>query len=356
MSAPRRHSRPPRGFAGALLLALLATSLAGPAAASTPGAVTTDAVAADVVAEAWHRTALLEDAGTDVLCGVVLCPTVPFNPYPDDTLHVGVTAGQPDSVTVVALRALPGAIADGSLAGGTLTLPVAGPEAGTVAAEQARLVACVAAGPFDDTRGGDPEQAPRITCGWSSPVVSDPDDPLLLRVDLAPLVLGWTADSDQYGIALLADPEGDDATSWHLAFSARDRQADDAVPITALLEVTSAADEQTAPSTPAPPPAAPPASAPGPAVPVAPPMYAPPTSPEPVGPPEVAPEADADTAPQAVAAPVAGQVVTLPYPWPAVWLLPLALIVLVVGLGRAMGQEVTVRVAVSVPVRPGGER
>lgn len=328
------------------------TFLVAPAAASGES---TRTVAATTTAEAWYRTTVLEDGAGGELCGAGLCPAVPANPYPEDTLHVGVVAGEPESVTVIALAPPPsGAVP----VGGTLTVPLAEPEAGTTSPESSSVRACLATGPFEDVEGGAPEDVPPIDCGTSSvAVLDDGSSPMVLQVDLAPLVAGWSATSGDLGIALVASPQ-EDGGSWHLAFSGRDREAEGAAPISAdlLLSVSSAATGSGDTTTP-------PAGS-GPAVPSAPTTppssgaaISPPTStsdmdamPAPsVAPPQAAPPVVDDGA--SAADPVAAPLVELPYAYPAAWLLPLALLVGVTGLGHALRQEVTVREGSSAAAR-----
>lgn len=334
-----------------MVLLAAVTFLVAPAAASGES---TRTVAATTTAEAWYRTTVLEDGAGGELCGAGLCPAVPADPYPEDTLHVGVVAGEPESVTVIALAPPPGGAMP---VGGTLTVPLAEPEAGTTSPESSSVRACVATGPFEDVEGGAPEDVPPIDCGTSSAaVLDDGSSPMVLQVDLAPLVAGWSATSGDLGIALVASSE-EDGGSWHLAFSGRDRDAEGAAPISAdlLLAVSSTATDPgdttpigPAPSTP-PAPATPPSSDAA----VSPP--APPTStmdamPAPsVAPPQAAPPVVDGGA--AAADPVAAPLIELPYAYPAAWLLPLALLIGVTGLGHALRQDVTVQEGASAAAR-----
>lgn len=303
--------------------------------------------------EAWFRSSPV-DQGDNPLCTTPLgCPPAlvpPASPYPEGTLHVGATSGQADAVTYVAFgtSALP---SGATLTGGTATLPVAATEDGTVAADTAVFQACLVAQPFGSSDGDPIEEAPEPDCDVSAPAryVADADPPAF-EVDLAAFVTAWTGAGAITGLALV--PVEDGAGTWHVAFSRRDREQPEAAPpITARLtyEAAGAGAPGQAPggttggfggdrtfSAERPPSSGGLAS--GPSVPIA----ADPTGGEAA--PQVAGAApsgsDASASPPTQ--PIAALAAPLGYPYPVVWLLPLALALGGLLLVRSLSGDVEV--------------
>jgi hypothetical protein len=123
--------------------------------------------------------------------------------------------------------------------GGTLNLPITtDPTAGVALPETAKLRACHVPTFVVDGVAGDLSNAPEPDCTITSPatfVAATGEDPAALVVDLAPFVELWSA-----GVAsvVLLPEEGLPPTeSWHVAFSRRDGDAPDAIPISAQLEL-----------------------------------------------------------------------------------------------------------------------
>lgn len=363
MISPRRH-------AAAATLALTIMSLV-----TLPFAATAqEAMTVPVRTEAWYQPPVVGGAD-DPVCSLAGCPvTVPAPEAgrPENTLHVGAAQGQEESATFVAFD-LSELAANATLVGGTAVLPVSGPEDGTVAAEAAEVVACLVTSAFVPAQGGNRAEAPTANCDISAPaeLVEDADGALQLTIDLGVFLDAW-ATSPVDGIAVLPAPDA--ADTWHLAFSGTDREVDGAVPpISAVLQ-TASGDNQPEPTpspaqTPTPAPTAAPSpspaatAGPAPAPPVAPPppprapIFSGPNlvaGPSIVVPPvaEQAPIVAADPAPTAppttptapapvvAAAPIALQVDG--YPYVAVWMLPLALLFLAMGLHRALSAEIPV--------------
>ena len=196
-------------------------------------------------AEAWYRTVTTaaEAAPTcDLPIGCAPAvpgpPVPPPSPYPPGFLHVGVGAGLEESRTYVALD-LEGVPADGELIGGTLTLPITpDPTAGNALPETAKVRACHVETFVKDGVAGDLTGAPPVDCTVTSSatyVAAADGLPAALTVDLVPFLEKW--DGGVAAVALL--PEGGLAPTenWHVAFSRRDRQAADVVPISARLDL-----------------------------------------------------------------------------------------------------------------------
>src|SRR5205823_10646462 len=134
-------------------------------------------------------------------------------PYPEDTLHVSVTAGQETARTYIAFY-LPAS----NLTGGTLTLPLdTSPSDGSVAPDTADLTACLVTHSFKPVRGS-LETPPPANCHVSSPATYDAKHSSF-TVDLAAFVSHWTG-----GTAALAIVPSTTATqgnaTWHTVFYA----------------------------------------------------------------------------------------------------------------------------------------
>jgi hypothetical protein len=347
--APRsRRRRLPSLVGAALLVGLLVL----PAGAQGMGTAQTT-----TAAEAWYQGAVVPE---DAPFCILPCPqaALPTNPYPEGTLHVGVTGGREAARTYFTLdfSVLP---TGAPLQGGTVVMPVAGADAGTTAVELADMVACLVRGTVEPTEAGQPEAAPEADCTTSSPLTPD-DEHASFTVDLAPFADRYTGVGD-LSLAVLPSEEAVEASeTWRVAFNGSERESDDAEPITAEIRYGTA--EEPAPPPPPAPPAssaesepAPPAEpfvaeppAPAPAEPFTPTTSGgggfsdPPPSfadseidvveePQVVGEEEPAPAADEPT--EAVLISDGG------YAYPQVWLLPLALLGVSTLLVRSLSDD-----------------
>lgn len=161
-------------------------------------------------------------------------PTV--NPYPEETLHVGIAAGSEQARTYLTLDI--GSIPSvNEITGGTLTLPV-DPEDGSIEPETARIKACFAPDPGREVRG-DFSPVPPIDCTFSSPAafVAEPSPHFI--VDLTPFTSTrgpFGSGLRSGGLALLpaVDAVAGRAT-WHVAFYAKGNQTARAQKISALV-------------------------------------------------------------------------------------------------------------------------
>lgn len=186
-------------------------------------------------AEAWYRMSPAEEAVCGPAGGCPAGTSTPTSPYPDDTLHVESVSGRETARTYVKfdLASLPLGV---ELAGGTAVLPVADTDSGTVNAESAALRACLVTEPFTPVEGGTPSEAPTVDCETSAPAEFDADEGQpRFTVDLSVFAARWNDGAPDHGVALLADGSEGSGT-WHLAFSGRDRDDEDAAPpITATV-------------------------------------------------------------------------------------------------------------------------
>lgn len=297
----------------------------GIALASWPGAASADTSTARPSTEAWYRKCPLP-AG---------CETVPLTPeYPAGTLHVGVSSGSETDRTYVEfdLSDIP---SDASLEGGTLVVPLAGSADGTSAPESAELQACLVTVAVEEANGSY-ASPPETDCSVSTLArVADNT----VRLDLGPLARRWTAGS-RAALALVPSPRSiDNGASWHLAISSAKRGSGTPMSASVAYEVPAAA--------PAPDPDVRPAA--GPSLLTADGATTDATLPLAADPPAGLPEADA---PEVAlpprtggsgASPIPSVATTTGFAYPAVWLLPLALLIVGGLLGRSLTRPIVVR-------------
>lgn len=234
MPIRHRSSDGPR-LAAILLGAVLLLAVPLPAVA-----VTAEETGTSV--EAWYRGSLVDE--DDPLC-VLPCPELaaPEGPQPENTLHVGVSGGRETARTyfTLDLSRLP---SGSTVTGGTVRLPVAGADAGTTTPELAELVACAVDGSVQPAQGGPPSDAPPVDCSRSAPLQLD-DDGEVFTFDLAPLTTADPAFGDFPVAVIASDRAHEEAQTWRVAFHSRDRDTDDAEPITARIRYRSDDDFDT---------------------------------------------------------------------------------------------------------------
>src|SRR4051794_8994923 len=118
--------------------------LTAPAQGAQPAAASRTVTVPDT-AEAWYAATPVDVCTTPLGC---LPAEVPTSPYPDQTLHVGLAAGQETARTYL----LPGVASipfGAAVQSAVMTLPVAtGTQDGTQAADTAKIVACLSTAPF----------------------------------------------------------------------------------------------------------------------------------------------------------------------------------------------------------------
>lgn len=277
---------------------------------------------------------------------------VPLSPYPAGTLHVGYTGG---AETARSYLALPVDSVTGTLRAATLTVPLDIAEAdGSTQPDTAHLQACLVTSPITPADGSVAEP-PKISCDTHAVVKYLATPAPHLEADLAPLLQGLLTTD---GIVLL--PDGDTVTetdAWRVVFSAHNRaDAAKTAPATITLTLDTGTAEipvNTPPATYVPPPTdtgfpvIQPAGGTGfAAAPEAPAFQSPAINNTPAvaapGPPAAQPATN----------PVA-QILRLPFgaAYPAVWLLPIALLVLVPYVGRALLSDLTPTEPMVAPVR-----
>ena len=241
MSRPQRH-RVAAVIAGGLTAAALVLPVPVASAQTAP-------VTSPMAAESWYRTTPLDvPSDGNPLCDLPVaaaCTPVPEvgvpSQYAADTLHVGVTGGSEESRSFVSLNlsVLP---VGAEIAGGTLFLPVAtDPQSGTVLPETATLRACLVTAAVKDAVDGAITGAPDADCDTTSPATfraAEGAQPPVFSIDLAPFAQTWRFGAAS--LALVPAEEQAEGATWHVAFSRRERQADGAVPITAKLELRDA--------------------------------------------------------------------------------------------------------------------
>jgi hypothetical protein len=306
-------------------------------------------------AEAWYQASPTDLGEEDPSCalpaGCLPQAGVPANPYPEDTLQVGVAAGRDTARTFVSLDL--GALPDGALlTGGTLTLPVLpDSDSGSFAPATAQVSACPVSGTVEDARGGPPDEQPDFACSTAAEGTYNEGDEPTITVDLAPIATLLSTG----GIAIVPSQDARDAGgSWRVAFPTRDSDAE--VAITATLSY------QEPPTFDAGLPGPSAADAPGgggnpggfgsfesdagfepaPGADVAPPDFGD-TAPQAAGP--------ADEQPIAAGPPVAAPVpaAAFGYAYPAVWLAPLVL----AGVAGALARSLTGEIVLPEPAGEG---
>lgn len=357
MRQPRMRPVPAVAVAVLLALPLL---LPGAALAETAEGVPT-------LIEAWYRTSPIDTGGEESpVCQLPTgCPEAPAelpNQYPPMTLHVDQVGPTSTAQTFFSLDL--GALSfDAEVTGGTVTLPVAGADAGTQAPETAQIVACLVSEPIAPAEGGSASEAPAYDCATSAPATFVPGPPPVFTVDLAPFVGALSSGTSQ-GLALVAAPDSAPA-NWHVALSAKGREAEGAAPITAAVqftqpEPTSFGGGSFSPGVVSgntvPPPSAlggfafelPPAALPLPSSTLGLPAstaFQPQIAQPPAAPVQVAPPVAAAPVQQPVAA-----IGNLGYAYPAVWLLPLVLL----GVGGALSRSLTAEMTLPALAGTGG--
>jgi hypothetical protein len=298
--------------------------------------------------EAWYHASPTDPGEDDPSCalptGCAPQPGVPVNPYPEDTLQVGVAAGRDTARTFVTLDL--GGLPDGALiSGGTLTLPVlADSESGSLQPESAQVSACPVSGAVEEAQGGQPDDQPEFACttaGEGTYNEGAEGQAPTITVDLAPIAALLTTGS----IAIVpAEEAHESGGTWRVAFPTRDNESADAA-ITATLEYQEAPSYdaglpgQTRADTGGRPSGDLGATStggdfqPAPSSGIAPPDFEPAPAAAPPAP--GAPEQPL-AAPAAPATPVAA----VGYAYPAVWLAPLVLAAVAGALARTLSGEI----------------
>ncbi len=262
----------------------------------------------------------------------------PTNPFPAETLHVAVSAGQETARTYLGLPS--SALAGATSAQLQVPLDVA-PGSGGMAPESAKVQVCLTRSPLAPVRGSFAEP-PAADCAARATAAYVATPLPHLEADLAPLVGGLAAAT---GLVLLPDATAlAPSDAWRVVFSTRARDDAAKTPPPTLLVVTADA--------PAPVPVDVPQAPAAPALevvdaPVFQESSVPAPEPELGGPvaavdlpaPDPAPQAAGEAVPvEQVAFP---QTVRVGYAYPIVWLLPLVLLLVVPLVARVLTRDLT---------------
>jgi hypothetical protein len=282
--------------------------------------------------ESWYQpdptcaqaTGCLTGTPLPVIPPAELPVPLPTNPYPAGTLHVGWASS---AETARSYLAFPVG-GRGTITAATLDVPLdTSPQDGDAQSSTAKVQVCLATGDLVKTEGSI-SAVPAVDCAQHATLTYSATPAPHLSADLKPLLAGLATTS---GVALLPDATAvSDTDAWRVVFSAHDR-ADDAKTPPATMTITT--EGSTDVITPVDTPSAPPVDsgtgvtvpdvgtgfAPGPAVPG--------VDQQPVVP---NPQAPLQTA---------ARTVRVGYQYPAVWLLPLLVLVLVPMTVRALTKD-----------------
>jgi hypothetical protein len=222
------------------LLVLLAVVAAwrGPAAAAAPEQTMTVYMSS----EAWYDE-------TPPCVSLIDCSALPSpTPYPEDTLHVSVAAGQETARTYLAFAiAVP---SGGNITDATLTLPLdTDPGDGSVAPDTAAITACPVSAEIEPVRGS-LDAPPKANCALTSSATYD-EKTASFVIDLTPFAGTW---QDSAAIALVAsDKAKQPSATWHTVFHATTKPSKDAPPIIVTIAYTTPSSPAApAPSSPEP--------------------------------------------------------------------------------------------------------
>lgn len=302
----------------ALAVAIIATPV---------GTVDAAESTAPVLTEAWFQAC-------PVAAGCAALP--PASTHPAETLHVGVSSGRETDRTYVELD-LSRVPSGAALTGGSLVVPVADAASGTSDAEGAELMACLAPQKFEPERGSF-APAPPADCSVSTVARFAAG---AFRVPLGAFTGRWR-DLGFAALALLPSPAAVKSDhSWHIAISSQGRGQGE--PMRASLSHgTSEPAAFRGPGTEDRPAAGPSLladDAPGVATEPTLPLAGEPASglPEPAAPEIALPPVRGGGFPAQAPARV-----PVGFAYPAVWLLPLALLVAGAILGRSLTRPVAI--------------
>ena len=299
-----------------------AAALAGVAVVGfTPSADADTTTTIAPTAEAWYQP----NPGCSTPAGCVGSGSVPpATPYPSGTLHVGASAGDE---TARSYLALPLAATTGTITAAALDVPLdLAPADGAFSSDSAKVQVCLTSAPIARVRGSF-DQPPSTDCSAAAPATYLPTPQPHLAADLGPLVDRLRSAT---GLVLLPDATQSTPTeSWRVVFVAHDASGAATAPASVMLKLK---DESAAAS------AGPSAVTVGPSSaglrPVQPALgtsfaVTPPTGTAAAASPKLAaPAGGVRSAPRQIAAAA--------YAYPGMWLLPLAMLVLVPAMVKAM--------------------
>lgn len=140
--------------------------------------------------------------------------------YPENTLRVSLTAGQPDTETYLSLDLPFGAV----IQSGTMIVPIQ-KDFGTNRPETADIQACLVTTLIAAAEGGSFSARPTSDCSVSSPATIEPDgDKFKMTIDLTPFAARWSSPDNNagFGLALVpAQASVDGRETWQVAFASK---------------------------------------------------------------------------------------------------------------------------------------
>ena len=281
-------------------------------------------------AEAWYAASPVDTCALPLGCPPT---TVPTSPYPADTLHVGVAAGQETARTYLVpdLSVLP---YDATVSAATLTLPVNRDNtAGTVSPESAAMLACLTTEPVKDGTEGSSEKPPAYDAKVCAKPTYDKKGAGTFTLSLTKFLRLWATGHPMFGVVLVPDlRDATPTTVWHVTTNGRQRRnaphVQTVLAFTTPPPVTGPGPQPTPPRTPS---AAPvPAAVPQPvAVPPAVSSDNLPPAPQPAQEPQIAPAAP----------PQAAVITARSFQYPAAFLLPLGFLIAGLFLVRTFTRD-----------------
>lgn len=145
-----------------------------------------------------------------------------YNAARPETLHVGVHVGEPEAVTFVGLPLIElGGGLPPVVTGGEIILTDAGSDHGSLYNET-ELVACLATEFWVSGMGGDWGDLPPYDCATrSNAVLVEGSDPAQWQIDLAPFTSVWADPAQNFGVAVVPDPDSEESPpeqTWRVAF------------------------------------------------------------------------------------------------------------------------------------------
>lgn len=309
--------------------------------ASHPAAAGGAGETVGTIAEAWYYTQTAPACTAPVGCA----EPVPSegSTYPPGTLHVGSLLGQPTSHAYVQLD-LAGLPIGAQLVSGTLSVPVSqDPQAGNASVETAKLTACLVTTPITDGVEGGTATSPKYDCDAAQSPVKAAKDAKSFTLDLKPFAAAWSGGAPDNGIALVPAAEQEPGVTWHVSFNGKESEVDPKISAKVTYQKIDDIGGGIDPGESA----TPPIDAAGPEVgsgeALGPDLSAPENAEAPAAAPDVAPQ-KADEAPQTAESPRAQParlVNTTWYGYPGVIYLPLAFLIGMILIARALTRPLT---------------
>ncbi len=154
-----------------------------------------------------------------------------FNPYEEDTLHVGIKQGSEDSRIYLTLDVANDLPVGATITGGKLVLPL--DEDGSEIPDEFSLQSCTVQEPPEKSAQGSFDPPPKAACSIGEPArIVEKPQPMLV-IDVTPLATALTIGE---GIALVPGEDAvDNQETWHFSVFGRKNESKEAVDIGAIL-------------------------------------------------------------------------------------------------------------------------